>query len=161
MNAFLPLDVFDAMHELLFLYRSRLRRSMETVHPDLTFNEMRVLMHVGRQPGITQRDLVEHSHADKAQMARLLAQLQERDWLTRNASKEDRRVRCLHLSESGRQLFGRLRNLQEQVADELLQGCEPSLQTRLLPLLQQARDIAQENADSPGRSCASRPFASG
>lgn len=161
MNAFLPLDVFDAMHELLFLYRSRLRRSMEAVHPELTFNEMRVLMRVGRQPGMTQRDLVEHSHADKAQMARLLAQLQERNWLTRNTSTEDRRVRCLHLSESGKQLFGQLRSLQEQVATELLQGCEPSLQTRLLPLLQQARDIAQENADSPGRPCASRTCASG
>ena len=144
-----PVDVFDTLHELQHLFRARMRKSIEAVHPELTFNEMRILMHAGRQPGITQRDLVEHSHADKAQMARILAHLQDRGWLTRSASESDKRVRCLHLSAQGRQLFTRLRSLQEQVAAELLQDCPPPLQAQLLALLKQARSSAAANAGIP------------
>lgn len=147
MSSPLPVTVFDAMHELQHLFRARMRKSMEAIHPELTFNEMRILMRVGRQPGVTQRELVEHSHADKAQMARILAQLQERAWLTRSASDSDRRVRCLHLSPQGQSLFAQLRKAQEHVAAELLQGCAPPLQAQLLDLLLQVRSSATASAD--------------
>lgn len=149
MNPPLPVHVFDTLHELQHLFRARMRKSMEAVHPEMTFNEMRILMRTGRQPGITQRDLVEHSHADKAQMARILAHLQDQGWLTRSASDSDKRVRCLHLSAQGRQLFTRLRSVQEQVATELLQGCPPTMQAQLLALLQQAQSSATANASMP------------
>jgi len=142
MTAPLSVEVFDTLHELQHFFRARMRKSMEAVRPELTFNEMRVLMRAGRQPGITQRDLVEHSHADKAQMARILAHLQDRGWLTRSASESDKRVRCLHLSAQGQRLFAQLRGLQEQVATELLQDCPPPVQAQLLALLQQARGSA-------------------
>ncbi len=152
MNTPLPVAVFDAMHALQHLFRTRMRHAMEAVHPELGFNDMRVLMRVGRQPGITQRELVEHSQADKAQMARLLAQLEQRGWLTRSAAADDRRVRCLHLGAQGRELFARLRGLQEQVADGLLQGCPAPAQRRLLALLRQARDgVEAEVAQAPRR----------
>ena len=51
MNSSLSADVFDALHELVRLFRARMRKSMEAVHPDLTFNEIRVLVHTGRRPG--------------------------------------------------------------------------------------------------------------
>lgn len=145
----LPVAVFDTLHELQHLFRARMRSSMQAVHPELTLNEMRILMRTGHRPGITQRELVEHSHADKAQMARLLARLQQRGWLTRSRGDGDRRVRCLHLSARGRRLFAQLRRLQEQVAGELLQDCPPSAQARLLGLLQQARHGATARAGIP------------
>lgn len=142
----LSVDVFNTLHELQHLFRLHMRKSMEAAHQELTFNEMRVLMRTGRQPGITQRELVEHSHADKAQMARILAQLQDRGWLTRSASESDKRVRCLQLSAQGLQLFEKLRGLQEQVATELLQDFPPPMQAQLLTLLQQARSSAAAKA---------------
>jgi len=149
MNPPLSVDVFDTLHELLHLFRARMRKAMEAVHPELTFNEMRILMRTGRQPGITQRDLVEHSRADRAHMTRMLAQLQERGWLTRSTSGNDKRVRCLQLSEQGLQLFTLLRRLQEQVAAELLQDCPQSMQAQLLALLQQAQASARARAGTP------------
>lgn len=95
-------------------------------------------MHTGRNPGITQKDLIDHSHADKAQMARMLAHLEDRGWLERIASESDKRVRCLHLSGQGRQLFAQLRDLQHQVASELLKDCPQAVQKQMLALLQQA-----------------------
>ncbi|HRO60491.1 MAG TPA: MarR family transcriptional regulator [Burkholderiaceae bacterium] len=144
-----PVEVFESLHELLQLFRARMRKSLEDLHPELTFNEMRVLMRTGREPGITQKDLVEHSHTDKAQMARILAQLQDKGWLKRSASKSDRRVRCLHLSARGQTLFSQLRELQEQAAAELLRGCSPAVQAQLLDLVRQARDSAGAHAQDP------------
>jgi DNA-binding MarR family transcriptional regulator len=120
---------------------------METLHPDLTFNELRILMRVGEQPGVTQRELVEHSHADKALMTRTLTHLEERGWIKRSASENDKRVRCLNLNTRGKRIFTQLRSLQEQVAAEMLQGCPPPLQAQLLAMLQQARNSARDHED--------------
>lgn len=145
MDSSLPADIVENMHALLSSYREQIRKSLDTIHPDLTFNEMRVLMRTGRHPGITQRDLVEHSHTDKAQMARLLSTLQNKGWLTRSPSQDDKRVRCLHLSAEGQQLFIELRKLQDRIASRLLQGCPPASQQQLLVLMQQARTSANQH----------------
>lgn len=142
MNPTLSADIFETLHDLLRMFRARMRKSMESVHPDLTFNELRVLAHVGRRPGVTQKKLVERSHTDKAQMARTLAQLQDRGWLERSADAADKRVRCLRLSDQGQQLYARLRTLREALAAELLQDCPQDMQAQLQALLRQARDSA-------------------
>lgn len=131
-------EIFEVLHELLHRFRARMRQSMESVHPGLTFNEVRILTQTGRRPGITQKDLVEHSHTDKAQMARMLAQLQEKGWLERSASETDKRVRCLQLSPAGEQLFVQLKAQREQVATQLLKDFPTSQKDELLQLLKQA-----------------------
>lgn len=143
MNASLPADIFEAMHELLHLFRSRMREDMESMEPGLTPNEVRVLMYVGRHPGHTQRDLVDHSHMDKAQLARMLAQLQEQGWLDREPDARDRRVRCLSLSPQGQALFDRLRQSRQALAARLLKDWEPAAQQQLMALLERARDSVE------------------
>lgn len=143
MNASLPADIFEAMHELLHLFRSRMRKDMESMEPGLTPNEVRVLMYVGRHPGRTQRDLVDHSHMDKAQLARMLAQLQEQGWLDREPDARDRRVRCLSLSPQGQALFDRLRQSRQALAARLLKDWEPAAQQQLMALLERARDSVE------------------
>lgn len=123
--------------------RSRLERAC----PELTFNEMRVLMHTGRHPDTTQKDLIEQSHTDKAQMARVLASLEGHGWLQRTSSETDKRVRCIHLSAQGRQLYTRLRELQHQVAGELLKDLPSAAQKEVLALLQAACDSANGTND--------------
>ncbi|EFI60251.1 MarR family transcriptional regulator [Comamonas thiooxydans] len=143
MSSSIAADVFEVLHDLLHLFRARLLESLEAVQPGLTFNEFRILMHTGRHPGITQKELVEHSHTDKAQMARTLAQLQDKGWLERSASEADKRVRCLQLSARGQQLFDQLRHRREQIATELLSDFPAAQQGLLHDLLLQARDSAQ------------------
>ena len=143
MSSSIAADVFEVLHDLLHLFRARLLQSLEAVQPGLTFNEFRILMHTGRHPGITQKELVEHSHTDKAQMARTLAQLQDKGWLERSASEADKRVRCLQLSAQGQQLFDQLRHRREQIATELLSDFPEAQQGLLHELLLQAKDSAQ------------------
>jgi DNA-binding MarR family transcriptional regulator len=139
MTASLPADIFEAMHELLHLFRARMREDLDTLGTELTPNEVRVLMFVGRHPGRTQKDLVDHSHMDKAQLARMLAQLQEQGWLDRVPDARDRRVRCLRLSAQGQALFDRLRQSRQALAARLLKDWEPAAQQQLMQLLERAK----------------------
>lgn len=143
MSSSLAADVFEVLHDLMHLFRARLLQSLERIQPGLTFNEFRILMHAGRHPGITQKELVEHSHTDKAQMARMLTQLQDKGWLERSASEADKRVRCLQLSAQGQQLFSQLKNQREQIAAELLRDFPAEQQTQLRELLKLALHSAQ------------------
>lgn len=143
MSSSLAADVFEVLHDLLHLFRARLLQSLERIQPGLTFNEFRILMHAGRHPGITQKELVEHSHTDKAQMARMLTQLQDKGWLERSASETDKRVRCLQLSAQGLQLFAQLKNQREQIAAELLRDFPVEQQTQLRELLKLALNSAR------------------
>ena len=136
----LSAEIFEVLHELLRTFRSRMRTSMEAIHPELTFNEVRVLMFVGRHPGRSQKDLVEHSHTDKAQMARILTQLQDKGWLHRSESSEDRRMRCLHLSQPGQTLYQQLGLARAALAEQLLAQCPQQVQQQLLQLLGEARE---------------------
>ncbi|ARU04462.1 MarR family transcriptional regulator [Comamonas serinivorans] len=140
----LSADVFEVLHDLLHLFRNRLMAASQAATPDLTFNEVRILMQTGRHPGLTQKDLVARSHTDKAQMARTLSQLQDKGWLLRTPSADDKRLRCLHLSERGQALFAELQAQREQIAGELLNHFPQPLQQQLLQLLSQARSSARE-----------------
>jgi len=139
-------EIFDALHELLHIFRARMRQRLETACPDLSFGELRVLMHVGQHPGCTQKTLVEHSHIDKAQMARTLAQLEDKGWLVRAESASDRRMRELRLSQRGQRLFKRLGAQRATLAAELLKDCPAPLQAQLLAWLARARDGAARHA---------------
>ncbi|RZJ11262.1 MAG: MarR family transcriptional regulator [Acidovorax sp.] len=132
-------DVFDAMHDLLHVYKAHMVRTMAAVHPELTLNEVRALMFVGRHPGTTQKELVAHSGADKAQVARMVGMLQDKGWLESAPNAEDKRSRCLSLSARGLDLHQALREARRGVAAGLLQGCDRATQTQLLALLAQVR----------------------
>lgn len=150
MSTATPAEIFDALHELLHIFRLRMRQRLGAVCPDLSFGEMRVLMHVGKHRGCTQKALVEHSGADKAQMARTLAGLEAKGWLVRREGAEDRRVRRLRLSAQGQRLFRQLGAERAALAAELLQHCPAAQQAQLQQALLQARDSAR--AQAPGAS---------
>ena len=147
MSSYVTTDVFELLHDLMHLFRARLLKSLQELDSELTFNEFRILMHTGRHPGITQKELVEHSHTDKAQMARTLGQLQDKGWLQRSASEADKRVRCLQLSAQGLALFTQLRSKREEIATELLRDFPAPQQKLLHELLQQALVSAQARSD--------------
>ncbi|WP_159911447.1 MarR family winged helix-turn-helix transcriptional regulator [Pantoea sp. 18069] len=143
MTAKNPADVFDAMHDLMHAYRHRMRAAMQT---ELTPNEMRALLFVGRHPMRTQKDLVEHSGTDKAQIARMLNMLEEKGWLERVPHAQDARSRCLMLSPAGQAVFERMRERRRGITAQMLQDFAPEDQRLLQGLL--ARML--ENLDKAG-----------
>lgn len=133
MTAKNPADVFDAMHDLMHAYRHRMRAALQT---ELTPNEMRALLFVGRHPLRTQKDLVEHSGTDKAQIARMLGTLEEKGWLERLPHPRDARSRCLTLSPAGQSVFERMRERRRGLTVQMLEGFSDEEQLRLQGLLE-------------------------
>lgn len=127
------------MHDLVHIYRAHMVRTLAAVEPGLTLNEVRALMFVGRHPGASQKELVAHSGADKAQVARMVGLLQDKGWLQSQPNADDKRSRCLRLSPQGVALHEALRQTRRGVAAQLLQGCDSATQARLLELLAQVR----------------------
>jgi DNA-binding MarR family transcriptional regulator len=94
-------QVFDAIHSIMHLYRARQLRGLRDNPHELTHMEYKALGFFSRHPGATQGDLVAHSGRDKAQLARLLKGLRDKELLDAVAD-DDRRITRLTLSAAGK-----------------------------------------------------------
>ena len=101
-------QVLDALHNLIFIYRSRMRAEMHRHDDRLNRNSVRCLLFVGHQPLCTHKELTDYLHADKALVARVLTEMEENGWIERVPHPEDRRSRRLQLSEQGKSLFSEM-----------------------------------------------------
>lgn len=72
----------------------------------------RVLHFVNRRPGLRVADLLNILKITKQSLARVLKELVDRGFIVQEAGAEDRRERRLHLTGPGRELAGRLAELQ-------------------------------------------------
>ncbi|MFC3607247.1 MarR family winged helix-turn-helix transcriptional regulator [Stutzerimonas tarimensis] len=104
-------DVFESIHAVMHLYRSRQYRILRDGPHELTHMENKVLGFFHRHPGATLSDLVIYSGRDKAQVARLIKSLKDRAFLEGQAAKSDRRSVMLRLTAAGEAVH---RALQEQ-----------------------------------------------
>lgn len=122
-----PVDVWESLHELTHLLKTNMLTRLHQFYPELSFIEMRVITMVGAKPGITQKELIEKSHINKAQMARLLANMETLQWLTRHPDAMDKRIRRLALSHQGNALYTELQAWREELAQETFDFWSPSL----------------------------------
>jgi DNA-binding MarR family transcriptional regulator len=104
-------DVFESIHAIMHLYRSRQYRVLRDGAHDLTHMENKVLGFFARHPGATQSFLVMHLGRDKAQLARLIRGLRDKGLLEARADEVDRRSTRLELTPDGQAVF---RNLHKQ-----------------------------------------------
>lgn len=147
-------EVFDAIHTLMHLYRSRQYRVLRETPHEITHLEDKVLGFFGRHPGAMAGDLAAHSGRDKAQIARLINGLKERGLLEAQVDAADRRKIRLHLSAAGRQVQKTTQQELRQVAQRSLEGFSEAERTQLLALLRRVRGNlepgAEEGADEGG-----------
>jgi DNA-binding MarR family transcriptional regulator len=100
--------VFEAIHDVMHLYRARQYRALRDAGHELTHMDAKVLGYFARHPGATQSDLAAHSGRDKAQLARLIRGLRDKGLLEARADDADRRSTRLDLTAQGRALSGKL-----------------------------------------------------
>ena len=149
----LPTQVLDSLHDLIQTYRFTMRTEMHTHDPRLTRNTVRCLLFVGHQPLCTHKALMEHLHADKAQVARILMEMEANEWIERVPHPEDKRSRTLKLSPQGEQLFSNMRATRARIGLHMLQDCPETEQAHLLALLQQMRTNLQAVAPAGDPQC--------
>jgi len=137
-------DVFDAIHTLMHLYRSRQFRVLRDTAHELTHLEAKVLGYFARHPGAMAGDLAAHSGRDKAQLARLMAGLKARGLIEATVDETDRRRQANQLTAAGLAVHHTIQREVRHVAKRSLEGLSDSERAQLLALLQRVRANLEE-----------------
>ena len=82
----------------------RLQKNFKHANLDITIEQWSVLYHLWKQDGMSQQQLCDATFRDKPSITRLVDNLEKLKLVKRNASKEDRRMNMIVLTEDGKQL---------------------------------------------------------
>ncbi|WP_262029041.1 MarR family winged helix-turn-helix transcriptional regulator [Microvirga sp. Mcv34] len=106
-------------------------RSVYGPHHDLTIPEWRVLATLGQFEEMSAKAIGRHSAMHKTKVSRAVRDLEERRWLKRRESEEDRREEILTLTELGRKVYRdivpKAVAFERRILDELGPGAKPFL----------------------------------
>lgn len=133
-------DVLELVHAVMHEYRSLQYRILRDGPHDITHMDAKVLGFFARRPGATQRDLVEHSGRDKAQLARLIKGLREQGLLAAEADPDDRRNQRLSLTAAGKDVQKTLKQQTRRLSAKAVTGLDVDERTRLQSLLTRVKD---------------------
>jgi Transcriptional regulators len=129
------LEIFEAIHSVMHLFRAEQYRAFRDDPLPLTHMEGKLLAYFARHPDATLSDLVAHSGRDKGQLAKLIKTLKNQGLLEASADKADRRSVRLRLSAKGREIHRELRRQTTRLAKVAVAGLKPDECARLAELL--------------------------
>lgn len=79
---------------------------------------------IAERPGITALELADYIHVDKATVTKLMKKLTELHYIHVETDQEDRRIRHLYLTDVAENAVERIRLLQQEFEEDLLNGME-------------------------------------
>lgn len=170
-------DAKGPASNLLFLREEEIRLAQDllffayrdfTAAADAVLHELglgrahhRALHYIGRNPGISVTDLLAILRITKQSLARVLAALVERGWVTQTPGRDDRRQRLLALTEAGaaleRRLFERQR---ERIAAAYREAGGPAVdgfRRVMRGIMDEAARAYVERAEAAGRERGAPP----
>ncbi len=101
----------------------------------LTNAQLRVILHLSHQEGVTQVSLSDEIGIKKASVGVLLERLQEKGLVERRADPGDRRANLIYLSAKARALLEPIYDTGSAVLDGLMAGFSKSEREQLVDLL--------------------------
>lgn len=115
-------DILDQLQQLTAELRSQFFQQLAPDLPGLSAMHSRLLLILATTPGTTAQQLVEILRRDKAQITRLLNDLQNAALLQRQPDPADGRRQLLVLSAAGIELAAELKAKKRQIAGKMLLG---------------------------------------
>jgi DNA-binding MarR family transcriptional regulator len=137
--------VLDLVHTVMHQFRSRQYQVLRDGPYAVTHMDSKVMGFFAHHPGATLSDLAQHSGRDKAQLARLVKGLRERELLVGEPDAADRRNVRLRLSEPGRTVQEALRREGRALNERAVAGLSITEQATLVDLLARVK----ANLDAP------------
>jgi DNA-binding MarR family transcriptional regulator len=132
-------EVIELVHVVMHQFRSRQFQALRDGAHDITHLESKVMSFFARHPGATLSDLVAHSGRDKAQLAKLVKGLRERDLLAAASDAADRRSVHLRLSAAGQAAQQAVRAEGRVLNEQALSGLSAREQAQLVDLLRRVK----------------------
>jgi DNA-binding MarR family transcriptional regulator len=130
------------------------RRFHDVLVPlDLEPSEFAVLRAVGFNEGASQHALAERLHISASHMVAIVDELEKRSLLERRPDPDDRRIRSLYLTSSGKKLLARAFELAKEFEKVVSKPLTATQRTQLLAVLDR---IAEALELRPGAHAALR-----
>lgn len=104
----------------------RLQKNFKQHGVDITIEQWSVLYHLWKQDGISQQELCNASFRDKPSITRLVDNLEKQKLVKRVASREDRRINLIYLTETGKRLQDQTMEMANLTLNEALEGVPPA-----------------------------------
>jgi DNA-binding MarR family transcriptional regulator len=100
----------------------RLQKNFKQAGIEITIEQWSVLYHLWKENGLSQQELCNHSFRDKPSITRLVDNLEKLKLVKRVASKEDRRINRIYLTETGKNLQEQTMSVANKTLNEALAG---------------------------------------
>ncbi|MEI8141386.1 MAG: MarR family transcriptional regulator [Chitinophagia bacterium] len=100
----------------------RLQKNFRNAGLEITIEQWSILYHLWKEDGLSQQELCTRTFRDKASITRLIDNIERLGLVERIASKEDRRVNLVYLTDASKPLQEATYNLANQTMNEALQG---------------------------------------
>lgn len=112
-------------------------------HLDLTNAQLRTILHLCREDGISQVELADEMGVKKASMGVLLERLEEKQLIDRRPHPIDRRVNLIFLSENASGLLQPILTTGTEILDDLMLGVSEEESELLIDLLMKIKGNAE------------------
>jgi len=100
----------------------RLQKNFKLANLDITIEQWSVLYHLYKEDGLSQQQLCDATFRDKPSITRLVDNLEKLKLVRRVASKEDRRINKIYITEAAQKLQEQTMELANQTLNEALTG---------------------------------------
>lgn len=132
-------EIADLLSEIGRAFKARLRSLPNSPAKDLSIPQRDVLKMIGRRPGVTPAQIGERMGRDRAQITRLVSELEQVGLIERTRSTTDRRSVVLRLSPNGTDLFARMLERRAGLSQIMLSDLNDTETQTLKTLLQRLR----------------------
>ena len=100
----------------------RLQKNFRNAGLEITIEQWSVLYHLWKEDGLSQLELGNRTFRDKASTTRLIDNLEKQELVTRVASKDDRRINLVYLTDIAKPLQQITYELANKTMNESLQN---------------------------------------
>ena len=100
----------------------RLQKNFRNAGLEITIEQWSVLYHLWKEDGLSQLELGNRTFRDKASTTRLIDNLEKQELVTRIASKDDRRINLVYLTDTAKPLQQITYELANKTMNEALQN---------------------------------------
>lgn len=116
------------------LYTRRFEERAQAL--SLTLPQCKALTYLARNEGVSQKRLAELIEIDPMSLVRILDRMEADGWVERRADPQDRRARCLVVTERARPIIELIWQIVAETRAEALAGLDESDRARLMTLLE-------------------------
>lgn len=100
----------------------RLQKNLKNANIDITIEQWSVLYHLWKEDGLSQQQLCDATFRDKPSITRLVDNLEKLKMVKRVASKNDRRINKIYLTNEAQELQEKTMEVANQTLNEALAG---------------------------------------